>query len=447
MSEHSSNYRRITLSLFLSVCFVLFAFMTVNAADEALAAGCEVSNSTDYSIEYLSGFSEDEGVLHVEEGAEFTVSEEACVSISGASFEQIDDTFTVTGITDESVVITVNDHAFGEPEITTAATCNKAGSSQTVCSECGYTVTEEIPATGRHTWDAGKVTRKATASAAGKRVYTCKVCKQTRSESISKATAPTGTVVIRNTIANSSRRTNDVIWDKSSVRGATGYEINWRARGAKTWASKKVGNTVRATTTGLTIGGLYEFRVRPYKAATATTAETYGAWSATIYRYFHTTETIRLASKKRGCFTMSWKRNASATGYQVMYTRNSNGAGAANNIRNVGAGSSSYTQTGLNPGSTYYVQVREIRKVGGINYIGNISCPVSVRILAVNPVTASAAALVSGGSSGGGSIVYWTPYGEVYHLSRNCRTLARSRTVYSGTRAQSGKSRACKVCG
>ena len=446
MRDQSMNHRRLTLSFILAVCFVLLSFMTVNADGEAFAAGCEINNSTDHSIQYLSGFSEEDGVLQVEEGAEFMVSEEACVSISGAVFEQAEDTFTVTGITDEYVVITVNDHTFGEAEITTAATCAKAGTSQTVCSECGYTKTEEIPATGRHTWDAGKVTKKATSPATGTRVYTCKVCKQTRLESIPKASAPTGTVIIRNTIANSSRRTNDVIWDKSSVRGATGYEINWRARGAKTCASKKVGNTVRGTTTGLTIGGLYEFRVRPYKAATATTAETYGAWSATVYRYFHTTETIRLASKKRGCFTMSWKKNASATGYQVMYTRNSNGAGAANNIRNVGASSNSYTQTGLNPGSTYYVQVREIRKVGGINYIGNISCPVAVKILAVNPVTASAAASVSGGSSGGG-IVYWTPNGEVYHLRRNCRTLARSRTVYSGTRAQSGKSRACKVCG
>lgn len=46
-----------------------------------------------------------------------------------------------------------------------------------------------------------------------------------------------------------------------------------------------------------------------------------------------------------------------------------------------------------------------------------------------------------------GGTVYWTPSGEVYHYSRNCRTLSRSRTVYSGTISQSNKSRGCLVCG
>lgn len=47
----------------------------------------------------------------------------------------------------------------------------------------------------------------------------------------------------------------------------------------------------------------------------------------------------------------------------------------------------------------------------------------------------------------GGGTVYWVDSGDVYHLSKNCRTLARSRNIHSGTIAQSGKSRACRVCG
>ena len=48
--------------------------------------------------------------------------------------------------------------------------------------------------------------------------------------------------------------------------------------------------------------------------------------------------------------------------------------------------------------------------------------------------------------SGGSGTVYWTPGGSVYHKSRNCPTLKRSRIVYSGSIADSGKPRACKVC-
>ncbi len=51
-------------------------------------------------------------------------------------------------------------------------------------------------------------------------------------------------------------------------------------------------------------------------------------------------------------------------------------------------------------------------------------------------------------SNGGGSgTVYWTPSGSVYHRSRGCRSLARSKTVYSGSIASSGKPRVCKNCG
>lgn len=49
-------------------------------------------------------------------------------------------------------------------------------------------------------------------------------------------------------------------------------------------------------------------------------------------------------------------------------------------------------------------------------------------------------------TSSGGGTVYWVASGKVYHTSRNCPTLKRSRTVYSGSISKSGKSRACKVC-
>ena len=52
----------------------------------------------------------------------------------------------------------------------------------------------------------------------------------------------------------------------------------------------------------------------------------------------------------------------------------------------------------------------------------------------------------SGSDSGWDGTVYWTPSGSVYHKSKSCPTLSRSRTVYSGSIGDSGKSRACKVC-
>ena len=85
-----------------------------------------------------------------------------------------------------------------------------------------------------------------------------------------------------------------------------------------------------------------------------------------------------------------------------------------------------------------------IARFGGKKY----KCKVTVT------APASSSRSSSGSSSSGSSsdtsktgTVYWTPGGSVYHYSRSCPTLSRSRIVYSGTPSESGKSRGCKVCG
>ena len=44
------------------------------------------------------------------------------------------------------------------------------------------------------------------------------------------------------------------------------------------------------------------------------------------------------------------------------------------------------------------------------------------------------------------STVYWTPNGKSYHSTKGCPTLSRSKTILSGTVAQSGKKDACDRC-
>ena len=52
----------------------------------------------------------------------------------------------------------------------------------------------------------------------------------------------------------------------------------------------------------------------------------------------------------------------------------------------------------------------------------------------------------NGKTSSAGGTVYWTPGGSVYHKRTSCPSLARSKTIYSGSVADSGKSRGCKNC-
>lgn len=42
--------------------------------------------------------------------------------------------------------------------------------------------------------------------------------------------------------------------------------------------------------------------------------------------------------------------------------------------------------------------------------------------------------------------VYWTPNGKSYHTTKDCSTLSRSKTILSGTLAESGKSDPCDQC-
>lgn len=48
--------------------------------------------------------------------------------------------------------------------------------------------------------------------------------------------------------------------------------------------------------------------------------------------------------------------------------------------------------------------------------------------------------------SQGGENVYWVPNGKVYHSTIDCPSLGRSKTIYHGTIAESGKPRGCKNC-
>ena len=63
------------------------------------------------------------------------------------------------------------------------ATCTSNGSKTYKCSKCGDSYTETIKATG-HNWDNGVVTETATSSKNGVKTFTCTVCQATKTEVI-----------------------------------------------------------------------------------------------------------------------------------------------------------------------------------------------------------------------------------------------------------------------
>lgn len=76
-------------------------------------------------------------------------------------------------------------HTLDEGEVTKKPSCEEKGVKTYRCTEtnCNYTKTEDIAATG-HNWNDGKITTKASCDHTGVKIYTCKTCGDTRTETI-----------------------------------------------------------------------------------------------------------------------------------------------------------------------------------------------------------------------------------------------------------------------
>ncbi len=84
----------------------------------------------------------------------------------------------------ETEAATVRGHIFTHTTI--PATCTEDGSDVAVCTDCGYTTTAVIPATGHSFPDEWTVERAATADAPGLESRTCTVCGEKEEREIAK---------------------------------------------------------------------------------------------------------------------------------------------------------------------------------------------------------------------------------------------------------------------
>jgi hypothetical protein len=310
----------------------------------------------------------------------FIVLSVSMILVSVTSFA-VDDSNSSEDVTNNSNYVKSAsgycNHDWSEWYTVDEPSCDYPGTEERFCYNCDMTETRKIPGL-THEWSDWEIVYDDDGySDAFRYCYNCDA-----DELVIGPERHT----IRNTISNSAKGTCDVIWD-NDAEDYCKYQLAWRPKDGK-WLFRNV-NSCRGQAYGLKVGSLYEIKVRPYIDLPDTSEKLFGVWSDSVYRYFHTTQKIRLASRSKGSFTMSWAKNPKATGYQILYTTNKNGAGAANNIVNLGANTTSVTRKtikvgsrnqALKSGTTYYVQVREIRKVGGINFIGNISCPVAVKV-------------------------------------------------------------------
>ncbi len=127
---------------------------------------------------------------------------------------------------------------------------------------------------------------------------------------------------------------------------------------------------------------------------------------------------------------VSWKTCDSVTGYQLMYSTSSKFE-QKKVIKIKGKDKSSTHIKNLKSGKKYYVKIRTYKVKGDNTKYSSWSDYKSVKTLKAKNTLKT---------------YYWVENGKVYHTTKNCTTLKRSKSILSGKSVPSGR-RLCKVCG
>ncbi|MGB7595220.1 MAG: S8 family serine peptidase [Erysipelotrichaceae bacterium] len=182
---------------------------------------------------------------------------------------------------------------------------------------------------------------------------------------------------------------NSIKLSWTQVTGVT-YEI-YRAT-SSTGTYVKLGDVSSATytSTGLTTGYAYYFKVRPYKAEGIYKA--YGSYSAIVsMRPIPSTVKATVASSSYTSIRTSWVAIPGASGYQVYRALSSTGTYYL--IATTTA--TSYLNSYLTTNRAYYYKVRAYRTVGTTRYYGAFSAIVMTRPVPSAPSLTSVVSLSS----------------------------------------------------
>ena len=151
-----------------------------------------------------------------------------------------------------------------------------------------------------------------------------------------------------------------------------GYKISYRIAGGQ-WKTVKTTNKSSYTIKNLKQGKLYQVKVAGINKDGKT-----GKYSTIRYRYLAKT-TPKVTSTKTKTMKVTWSKVSGATGYRIIYSKNSNMSNAKTYTVKSGSKTSA-TISGLTKGKTYYVRIRPLKKYSGATYVGMRSAKKTVKV-------------------------------------------------------------------
>ena len=234
-----------------------------------------------------------------------------------------------------------------------------------------------------------------------------------------------------------------VTW--SAVTGAGGYQV-WRSTAAG--SGYKLAVTVAATSytnTGLITGTTYYYKIRAYR--TVNGVKVYGPYAAVVSAkpVPATPAAPKAASASYNSVKVTWSAVTGAGGYQVW---RSTAAGSGYKLA-VTVAATSYTNTGLATGTTYYYKIRAYRTVNGVKVYGPYAAVVSAKPVPAAPAGVKAVRASSTSVKVSWNAVMGASGYEVFRASSSAGTYTLVKTTtslsWSNTRLVTGKTYYYKV--
>ena len=172
-----------------------------------------------------------------------------------------------------------------------------------------------------------------------------------------------------------------LIWN--AVDGASGYQI-WRADSEdgeyKIIKTITSGDTTAYTNTGLDADQTYYYKIRAYATADDG-SRVYGAYSdvTSVTTVYVGSTTMTATSYSSGIAKLAWSAVDGAEGYQILRADSEDGTYSV--VKTITSGTTtSYNNSGLESGKTYYYKIRAYSVVDGSKTYGDYSAVVSVTV-------------------------------------------------------------------
>ena len=199
------------------------------------------------------------------------------------------------------------------------------------------------------------------------------------------------------------------------------------------------------TNTGLITGTTYYYKIRAYR--TVNGVKVYGPYAAVVSAkpVPATPAAPKAASASYNSVKVTWSAVTGAGGYQVW---RSTAAGSGYKLA-VTVAATSYTNTGLATGTTYYYKIRAYRTVNGVKVYGPYAAVVSAKPVPAAPAGVKAVRASSTSVKVSWNAVMGASGYEVFRASSSAGTYTLVKTTtslsWSNTRLVTGKTYYYKV--